>query len=219
MKKFIRVAAVALAIVAALGLFGCKKSKADYSHGWRVVAYKASASGEVQAQRVGFKVTKKTDKQIKQIWVRVDGFDKGVKSVDLTVDRYTSSSKLNSANSYNKVEYKLKNEKKGCKATNTGWFKVVDDWDYTSKSSSVYVRFTLTGGVTIGEVGFVDEEGYKCTFEVNSANVYLQGYENQTTENQFTKDELTAAQGKTKNGNPLNLADEQKSFTKGKDRK
>ena len=45
MKKFIRVAAVALAIVAALGLFGCKKSKADYSHSWRVVAYKAS--GEV----------------------------------------------------------------------------------------------------------------------------------------------------------------------------
>lgn len=217
MKKFIRVAAVALAIVAALGLFGCKKSKADYSHGWRVVAYKAS--GEVQAQRVGFKVTKKTDKQIKQIWVRVDGFDKGVKSVDLTVDRYTSSSNLNSVNSYNKVEYKLKNEKKGCKATNTGWFKVVDDWDYTSTSSSVYVRLTLNGGVTIGEVGFVDEEGYKCTFEVNSANVYLQGYENQTTEKQFTKDELTAAQGKTKNGNPLNLADEQKSFTKGKDRK
>lgn len=217
MKKFIRVAAVALAIVAALGLFGCKKSKADYSHSWRVVAYKAS--GEVQAQRVGFKVTKKTDKQIKQIWVRVDGFDKGVKSVDLTVDRYTSSSNLNSANSYNKVEYKLKNEKKGCKATNTGWFKVVDDWDYTSTSSSVYVRLTLNGGVTIGEVGFVDEEGYKCTFEVNSANVYLQGYENQTTERQFTKDELTAAQGKTKNGNPLNLADEQKSFTKGKDRK
>lgn len=217
MKKFIRVAAVALAIVAALGLFGCKKSKADYSHGWRVVAYKAS--GEVQAQRVGFKVTKKTDKQIKQIWVRVDGFDKGVKSVDLTVDRYTSSSNLNSANSYNKVEYKLKNEKKGCKATNTGWFKVVDDWDYTSTSSSVYVRLTLNGGITIGEVGFVDEEGYKCTFEVNSANVYLQGYENQTTEKQFTKDELTAAQGKTKNGNPLNLADEQKSFTKGKDRK
>lgn len=219
MKKFIRVAAVALAIVAALGLFGCKKSKADYSHGWRVVAYKASASGEVQAQRVSFKVTKKTDKQIKQIWVRVDGFDKGVKSVDLTVDRYTSSPNLNSANSYNKVEYKLKNEKKGCKATNTGWFKVVDDWDYTSKSSSVYVRLTLNGGVTIGEVGFVDEEGYKCTFEVNSANVYLQGYENQTTEKQFTKEELTAAQGKTKNGNPLNLADEQKSFTKGKDRK
>lgn len=219
MKKFIRVAAVAFAIVAALGLFGCKKSKADYSHSWRVVAYKASASGEVQAQRVGFKVTKKTDKQIKQIWVRVDGFDKGVKSVDLTVDRYTSSSNLNSANSYNKVEYKLKNEKKGCKATNTGWFKVVDDWDYTSTSSSVYVRLTLNGGVTIGEVGFVDEEGYKCTFEVNSANVYLQGYENQTTEKQFTKDELTAAQGKTKNGNPLNLADEQKSFTKGKDRK
>ncbi|MDY5820016.1 MAG: hypothetical protein SPJ70_01715 [Candidatus Borkfalkiaceae bacterium] len=217
MKKFIRVAAVALAIVAALGLFGCKKSKADYSHSWRVVAYKAS--GEVQAQRVGFKVTKKTDKQIKQIWVRVDGFDKGVKSVDLTVDRYTSSSNLNSANSYNKVEYKLKNEKKGCKATNTGWFKVVDDWDYTSTSSSVYVRLTLNGGVTIGEVGFVDEEGYKCTFEVNSANVYLQGYENQTTEKQFTKEELTAAQGKTKNGNPLNLADEQKSFTKGKDRK
>lgn len=217
MKKFIRVAAVALAIVAALGLFGCKKSKADYSHSWRVVAYKAS--GEVQAQRVGFKVTKKTDKQIKQIWVRVDGFDKGVKSVDLTVDRYTSSSNLNSANSYNKVEYKLKNEKKGCKATNTGWFKVVDDWDYTSTSSSVYVRFTLTGGVTIGEVGFVDEEGYKCTFEVNSANVYLPGYESETTEKQFTKDELTAAQGKTKNGNPLNLADEQKSFTKGKDRK
>lgn len=217
MKKFIRVAAVALAIVAALGLFGCKKSKADYSHSWRVVAYKAS--GEVQAQRVGFKVTKKTDKQIKQIWVRVDGFDKGVKSVDLTVDRYTSSSNLNSANSYNKVEYKLKNEKKGCKATNTGWFKVVDDWDYTSTSSSVYVRLTLNGGVTIGEVGFVDEEGYKCTFEVNSANVYLQGYENQTTEKQFTKDELTAAQGKTKNGNPLNLADEQKSFTNGKDRK
>lgn len=217
MKKFIRVAAVALAIVAALGLFGCKKSKADYSHSWRVVAYKAS--GEVQAQRVGFKVTKKTDKQIKQIWVRVDGFDKGVKSVDLTVDRYTSSSNLNSANSYNKVEYKLKNEKKGCKATNTGWFKVVDDWDYTSTSSSVYVRLTLNGGVTIGEVGFVDEGGYKCTFEVNSANVYLQGYENQTTEKQFTKDELTAAQGKTKNGNPLNLADEQKSFTKGKDRK
>lgn len=217
MKKFIRVAAVALAIVAALGLFGCKKSKADYSHGWRVVAYKAS--GEVQAQRVGFKVTKKTDKQIKQIWVRVDGFDKGVKSVDLTVDRYTSYSNLNSANSYNKVEYKLKNEKKGCKATNTGWFKVVDDWDYTSTSSSVYVRLTLNGGVTIGEVGFVDEEGYKCTFEVNSANVYLQGYENQTTEKQFTKEELTAAQGKTKNGNPLNLADEQKSFTKGKDRK
>lgn len=217
MKKFIRVAAVALAIVAALGLFGCKKSKADYSHSWRVVAYKAS--GEVQAQRVGFKVTKKTDKQIKQIWVRVDGFDKGVKSVDLTVDRYTSSSNLNSADSYNKVEYKLKNEKKGCKATNTGWFKVVDDWDYTSTSSSVYVRLTLNGGVTIGEVGFVDEEGYKCTFEVNSANVYLQGYENQTTEKQFTKDELTAAQGKTKNGNPLNLADEQKSFTKGKDRK
>lgn len=217
MKKFIRVAAVALAIVAALGLFGCKKSKADYSHSWRVVAYKAS--GEIQAQRVGFKVTKKTDKQIKQIWVRVDGFDKGVKSVDLTVDRYTSSSNLNSANSYNKVEYKLKNEKKGCKATNTGWFKVVDDWDYTSTSSSVYVRFTLTGGVTIGEVGFVDEEGYKCTFEVNSANVYLQGYENQTTEKQFTKEELTAAQGKTKNGNPLNLADEQKSFNKGKDRK
>lgn len=216
MKKFIRVAAVALAIVAALGLFGCKKSKADYSHSWRVVAYKAS--GEVQAQRVGFKVTKKTDKQIKQIWVRVDGFDKGVKSVDLTVDRYTSSSNLNSANSYNKVEYKLKNEKKGCKATNTGWFKVVDDWDYTSTSSSVYVRLTLNGGVTIGEVGFVDEEGYKCTFEVNSANVYLQGYENQTTEKQFTKDELTAAQGKTKNGNPLNLADEQKSFSKGKDR-
>lgn len=219
MKKFIRVAAVAFAIVAALGLFGCKKSKADYSHSWRVVAYKASASGEVQAQRVGFKVTKKTDKQIKQIWVRVDGFDKGVKSVDLTVDRYTSSSNLNSANSYNKVEYKLKNEKKGCKATNTGWFKVVDDWDYTSTSSSVYVRLTLNGGVTIGEVGFVDEEGYKCTFEVNSANVYLQGYENQTTEKQFTKEELTAAQGKTKNGNPLNLADEQKSFTKGKDRK
>lgn len=217
MKKFTRVAAVALAIVVALGLFGCKKSKADYSHSWRVVAYKAS--GEVQAQRVGFKVTKKTDKQIKQIWVRVDGFDKGVKSVDLTVDRYTSSSNLNSANSYNKVEYKLKNEKKGCKATNTGWFKVVDDWDYTSTSSSVYVRLTLNGGVTIGEVGFVDEEGYKCTFEVNSANVYLQGYENQTTEKQFTKDELTAAQGKTKNGNPLNLADEQKSFTKGKDRK
>lgn len=217
MKKFIRVAAVALAIVAALGLFGCKKSKADYSHSWRVVAYKAS--GEVQAQRVGFKVTKKTDKQIKQIWVRVDGFDKGVKSVDLTVDRYTSSSNLNSANSYNKVEYKLKNEKKGCKATNTGWFKVVDDWDYTSTSSSVYVRLTLNGGITIGEVGFVDEEGYKCTFEVNSANVYLQGYENQTTEKQFTKEELTAAQGKTKNGNPLNLADEQKSFTKGKDRK
>lgn len=217
MKKFIRVAAVALAIVAALGLFGCKKSKADYSHGWRVVAYKAS--GEVQAQRVGFKVTKKTDKQIKQIWVRVDGFDKGVKSVDLTVDRYTSSSNLNSANSYNKVEYKLKNEKKGCKATNTGWFKVVDDWDYTSTSSSVYVRLTLNGGVTIGEVGFVDEEGYKCTFEVNSANVYLPGYEYETTEKQFTKDELTAAQGKTKNGNPLNLADEQKSFTKGKDRK
>lgn len=217
MKKFIRVAAVALAIVAALGLFGCKKSKADYSHSWRVVAYKAS--GEVQAQRVGFKVTKKTDKQIKQIWVRVDGFDKGVKSVDLTVDRYTSSSNLNSAKSYNKVEYKLKNEKKGCKATNTGWFKVVDDWDYTSTSSSVYVRLTLNGGVTIGEVGFVDEEGYKCTFEVNSANVYLQGYENQTTEKQFTKEELTAAQGKTKNGNPLNLADEQKSFTKGKDRK
>lgn len=217
MKKFIRVAAVALAIVAALGLFGCKKSKADYSHSWRVVAYKAS--GEVQAQRVGFKVTKKTDKQIKQIWVRVDGFDKGVKSVDLTVDRYTSSSNLNSANSYNKVEYKLKNEKKGCKATNTGWFKVVDDWNYTSTSSSVYVRLTLNGGVTIGEVGFVDEEGYKCTFEVNSANVYLQGYENQTTEKQFTKEELTAAQGKTKNGNPLNLADEQKSFTKGKDRK
>ena len=217
MKKFIRVAAVALAIVAALGLFGCKKSKADYSHSWRVVAYKAS--GEVQAQRVGFKVTKKTDKQIKQIWVRVDGFDKGVKSVDLTVDRYTSSSNLNSANSYNKVEYKLKNEKKGCKATNTGWFKVVDDWNYTSTSSSVYVRLTLNGGVTIGEVGFVDEEGYKCTFEVNSANVYLQGYENQTTERQFTKEELTAAQGKTKNGNPLNLADEQKSFTKGKDRK
>lgn len=217
MKKFIRVAAVALAIVAALGLFGCKKSKADYSHSWRVVAYKAS--GEVQAQRVGFKVTKKTDKQIKQIWVRVDGFDKGVKSVDLTVDRYTSSSNLNSANSYNKVEYKLKNEKKGCKATNTGWFKVVDDWDYTSTSSSVYVRLTLNGGVTIGEVGFVDEEGYKCTFEVNSANVYLQGYENQTTEKQFTKEELTAAQGQTKNGNPLNLADEQKSFTKGKDRK
>lgn len=217
MKKFIRVAAVALAIVAALGLFGCKKSKADYSHSWRVVAYKAS--GEVQAQRVGFKVTQKTDKQIKQIWVRVDGFDKGVKSVDLTVDRYTSSSNLNSANSYNKVEYKLKNEKKGCKATNTGWFKVVDDWDYTSTSSSVYVRLTLNGGVTIGEVGFVDEEGYKCTFEVNSANVYLQGYENQTTEKQFTKEELTAAQGKTKNGNPLNLADEQKSFTKGKDRK
>lgn len=217
MKKFIRVAAVALAVVAALGLFGCKKSKADYSHSWRVVAYKAS--GEVQAQRVGFKVTKKTDKQIKQIWVRVDGFDKGVKSVDLTVDRYTSSSNLNSANSYNKVEYKLKNEKKGCKATNTGWFKVVDDWDYTSTSSSVYVRLTLNGGVTIGEVGFVDEEGYKCTFEVNSANVYLQGYENQTTEKQFTKEELTAAQGKTKNGNPLNLADEQKSFTKGKDRK
>lgn len=217
MKKFIRVAAVALAIVAALGLFGCKKSKADYSHSWRVVAYKAS--GEVQAQRVGFKVTKKTDKQIKQIWVRVDGFDKGVKSVDLTVDRYTSSSNLNSANSYNKVEYKLKNEKKGCKATNTGWFKVVDDWDYTSTSSSVYVRLTLNGGVTIGEVGFVDEEGYKCTFEVNSANVYLQGYENQTTEKQFTKEELTAAQGKTKNGNPLNLADEQKSFTKDKDRK
>lgn len=219
MKKFIRVAAVALAIVAALGLFGCKKNKADYSHSWRAVAYKASGSGEVQAQRVGFKVTKKTDKQIKQIWVRVDGFDKGVKSVDLTVDRYTSSSKLNSANSYNKVEYKLKNEKKGCKATNTGWFKVVDDWDYTSTSSSVYVRLTLNGGVTIGEVGFVDEEGYKCTFEVNSANVYLQGYENQTTEKQFTKDELTAAQGQTKNGNPLNLADEQKSFTKGKDRK
>ncbi len=217
MKKFIRVAAVALAVVAALGLFGCKKSKADYSHSWRVVAYKAS--GEVQAQRVGFKVTKKTDKQIKQIWVRVDGFDKGVKSVDLTVDRYTSSSNLNSANSYNKVEYKLKNENKGCKATNTGWFKVVDDWDYTSTSSSVYVRLTLNGGVTIGEVGFVDEEGYKCTFEVNSANVYLQGYENQTTEKQFTKEELTAAQGKTKNGNPLNLADEQKSFTKGKDRK
>lgn len=217
MKKFTRVAAVALAIVAALGLFGCKKSKADYSHGWRVVAYKAS--GEVQAQRVGFKVTKKTDKQIKQIWVRVDGFDKGVKSVDLTVDRYTSSSKLNSANSYNKVEYKLKNEKKGCKATNTGWFKVVDDWDYTSTSSSVYVRLTLNGGVTIGEVGFVDEEGYKCTFEVNSANVYLPGNEYETTEKQFTKDELTAAQGKTKNGNPLNLADEQKSFTKGKDRK
>ena len=217
MKKFIRVAAVALAIVAALGLFGCKKSKADYSHGWRVVAYKAS--GEVQAQRVGFKVTKKTDKQIKQIWVRVDGFDKGVKSVDLTVDRYTSSSNLNSADSYNKVEYKLKNEKKGCKATNTGWFKVVDDWDYTSTSSSVYVRLTLNGGVTIGEVGFVDEEGYKCTFEVNSANVYLQGYENQTTEKQFTKEELTAAQGQTKNGNPLNLADEQKRFTKGKDRK
>ena len=217
MKKFIRVAAVALAIVAALGLFGCKKSKADYSHSWRVVAYKAS--GEVQAQRVGFKVTKKTDKQIKQIWVRVDGFDKGVKSVDLTVDRYPSSSNLNSANSYNKVEYKLKNEKKGCKATNTGWFKVVDDWDYTSTSSSVYVRLTLNGGVTIGEVGFVDEEGYKCTFEVNSANVYLQGYENQTTEKQFTKEELTAAQGKTKNGNPLNLADEQKSFTKDKDRK
>lgn len=219
MKKFIRVAAVALAIVAALGLFGCKKSKADYSHSWRAVAYKASGSGEVQAQRVGFKVTKKTDKQIKQIWVRVDGFDKGVKSVDLTVDRYTSSSNLNSANSYNKVEYKLKNEKKGCKATNTGWFKVVDDWDYTSTSSSVYVRLTLNGGVTIGEVGFVDEEGYKCTFEVNSANVYLQGYENQTTEKQFTKEELTAAQGQTKNGNPLNLADEQKSFTKGKDRK
>lgn len=217
MKKFIRVAAVALAIVAALGLFGCKKSKADYSHSWRVVAYKAS--GEVQAQRVGFKVTKKTDKQIKQIWVRVDGFDKGVKSVDLTVDRYTSSSNLNSTNSYNKVEYKLKNEKKGCKATNTGWFKVVDDWDYTSTSSSVYVRLTLNGGVTIGEVGFVDEEGYKCTFEVNSANVYLPGNEYETTEKQFTKDELTAAQGKTKNGNPLNLADEQKSFTKGKDRK
>lgn len=216
MKKFIRVAAVALAIVAALGLFGCKKSKADYSHSWRVVAYKAS--GEVQAQRVGFKVTKKTDKQIKQIWVRVDGFDKGVKSVDLTVDRYTSSSNLNSANSYNKVEYKLKNEKKGCKATNTGWFKVVDDWDYTSTSSSVYVRLTLNGGVTIGEVGFVDEGGYKCTFEVNSANVYLPGYEYETTEKQFTKDELTAAQGKTKNGNPLNLADEQKSFSKGKDR-
>lgn len=217
MKKFIRVAAVALAIVAALGLFGCKKSKADYSHSWRVVAYKAS--GEVQAQRVGFKVTKKTDKQIKQIWVRVDGFDKGVKSVDLTVDRYTSSSNLNSTNSYNKVEYKLKNEKKGCKATNTGWFKVVDDWDYTSTSSSVYVRLTLNGGVTIGEVGFVDEEGYKCTFEVNSANVYLPGNEYETTEKQFTKEELTAAQGKTKNGNPLNLADEQKSFTKGKDRK
>lgn len=217
MKKFIRVAAVALAVVATLGLFGCKKSKADYSHSWRVVAYKAS--GEVQAQRVGFKVTKKTDKQIKQIWVRVDGFDKGVKLVDLTVDRYTSSSNLNSANSYNKVEYKLKNEKKGCKAMNTGWFKVVDDWDYTSTSSSVYVRLTLNGGVTIGEVGFVDEEGYKCTFEVNSANVYLPGNEYETTEKQFTKDELTAAQGKTKNGNPLNLADEQKSFTKGKDRK
>lgn len=216
MKKFIRIAAFALAVVATVGLSGCKKNKADYSHSWRVVAYKAS--GEVQAQRVGFKVTQKTDKQIKQIWVRVDGFDKGVKSVDLTVDRYTSSSNLNSAKSYNKVEYKLKNEKKGCKATNTGWFKVVDDWDYTSTSSSVYVRFTLTGGVTIGEVGFVDEEGYKCTFEVNSANVYLPGYEYETTEKQFTKDELTAAQGKTKNGNPLNLADEQKSFSKGKDR-
>lgn len=216
MKKFIRVAAFALAVVATVGLSGCKKNKADYSHSWRAVAYKAG--GEIQSQRVGFKVTKKTDKQIKEIWVRVDGFDKGVNTVDLTIDRYASSSNLNSANSYNKVEYKLKNEKSGCKASKAGWYKVVDDWDYTSTSSSVYVRFTLTGGVTIGEVGFVDEDGYKCTFEVNSANVYLPGYEYETTEKQFTKDELTAAQGKTKNGNPLNLADEQKSFSKGKDR-
>ena len=41
MKKFIRVAAVALAIVAALGLFGCKKSKADYSH---AAKYRLNAS-------------------------------------------------------------------------------------------------------------------------------------------------------------------------------
>ena len=217
MKKFIRIAAVALALVAALGLFGCQKSKADYSHSWRVVSYKVGS--EVQTQRVGFKVTKKNDKQIKEIWVRVDGFDKGVKSVDLTIDRYTSSTNLNSTSTYNKFEYKLKNEKKGCKAANTGWIKVVDEWDYTGTLTNVYVRLTLTGGVTIGEVGFVDEEGYKCTFEVNSADVYLQGYESQTTEKQFTKEELTTAQGQTKNGNPLNLADEQKSFTKGKDRK
>ena len=68
MKKFIRIAAFALAVVATVGLSGCKKNKADYSHSWRVVAYKAG--GEIQSQRVGFKVTKKTDKQIKEIWVR-----------------------------------------------------------------------------------------------------------------------------------------------------
>lgn len=215
MKKFIRVAAIALALTAALGLFGCKK-QADYSKSWHAVAYKVG--DEVQIQRVGFKVTQKNEKKIKQIWVRVDGFDKNVKSVALTVDRYTASSNLNSTNSYNKVEYTLANGATGCKTAKPTWIKVVDEWDITTTTSTVYVRFTLTGGVTIGEVGFVDEEGYKCTFEVNSANVYLQGYENQTTEKQFTADELAEAKGKTKNGNPLNLADEQKSFTKGKDR-
>lgn len=212
MKKYLRIAAFVLACVATLGFTSCKK--ADYSKSWKVVAY--TSEGETQKQYVGFNVKFETssDKKI-SVWLKVLDFDKNVDSVDVTIDRYLSSNLTGTGyTSAKAVTYTLKPDK-GCNKNKNGkWVQIVENWSYGSTVTSHYVRLTLTGGVTLGEIAFVDEDGKQLTATVECANVYIQGGEPETTDDKFTKEELTAQKEFARNGLPLYLVDEQDSFDK-----
>ncbi len=210
MKIITRITALCLAFAATVSLIGCKKD-VKYTDSWRVVRY--ASGGEEQKQYVGFKVTKKSDREIKSVWLRVDGFDKNVTSADVTIEKYSSSNLTGEVSNGKPVTYTIK-KPSGCKKS-VGWVEIVSDWTYTTTLTSVYVRLVLKGGVTLGEIGFLDDQGKKLTVAVDSANVYIQGGNPETTNKQFSYTELTEQKDNAKNGLPLYLVDEQGDFKKG----
>lgn len=149
------------------------------------------------------------------MWLRVDGFDKNVTSADVTIEKYSSSNLTGEVSNGKPVTYTIK-KPSGCKKS-VGWVEIVSDWTYTTTLTSVYVRLVLKGGVTLGEIGFLDDQGKKLTVAVDSANVYIQGGNPETTNKQFSYTELTEQKDNAKNGLPLYLVDEQGDFKKGND--
>ena len=198
---------LALVVITAFGFTACKeKSVSNCSTGWTVekFATKDLETGKTEevSQFVCFYLTLNS-KTLNEVWINVGEMKE--EEVKLTVNRYNSTTYEDSTSTSYKREVTV--SRKQYKESANGWIKLVGDYN----SASAYVKLSLTGGMTINEVAFINkEEGKRMSFAVRAAKMVVSDEKGALS----SKDYYTASEIEDMKltDSPLLLGDEQTKF-------
>ena len=214
MKKIFSVVLCAIMAFSICALTGCDKHPAgEY---WKVVNYAEDGLGDALSQKVGFTLSRNSQK-IKDVWLNVKEIEG--ETVKITLQKYTSKTTDGGTSDFNLStgsDYILnkgaititKKQVKDANKNEKGWIKLnTSDWDKDFNN----VALILTGDITIREIVFIGADDKKISVSLDKAFIFVET-DAGVISKVFSASELAEDYADQKGGIPNFLIDSQSSF-------
>lgn len=203
MKKFFGFVAAVAAAACVFCTASCRDTTArinsDCETGWKVTQYKAGDGTDAEMQTVYFQVSRGSDK-VDEVWFNVG--EMTVDEADIEISCYYSSDRTSITSSVTTAKL----YKADAVSSGNGWVRVKDG--YAQSYSTV--RISLSGGVRLNEVVFLDTADKRLSVSINYADIIYRDADGTIKGGLFSEDEL--GEMESEDGTPAMLIDEQAKF-------